>query len=633
MKKIIAILIVVMAILSLVACGCSDESTETTEDTSYIVRKPKGDTAAERLCWLYEDMSYRRDISYTQEMGMEWLEAYISALNQSGAIITSEATEKICKGVVRYYRYERGKRSAEFAEMTEDGINTFVKCYYGGVTEEGRAQLEERGLIYKNCITMGHALPIDIVKTYLGNDETKQLISRSEEGSQGLEYELSTDRTYYILRGIGTCKDRDLVIPGMYNGKPVRIVDLDTKEDNYKITSIRFSDSVEVIESLGGYEFGELYSVTFAKGNSFVNPYVFNISPKLIEVNNFSYVDKNNFDMYVQAEYKNQGEGPSRVHITKDDFAFYVSEDKVILLGYVGDKKDITLPKDYNGSKYVLGRMAFADRKKDRFEKITLSEGITEIGEYAFRYSIALTNPIIPNSVTKIGTGAFYEAELESVTIPNTVKTIESNAFDSVGIMYCEAPSKPEGWYVGEIGALDWSTARIPIVWDCKNNEAAQDGYIHVVVDGIRYGIANGVATVLYQDKRIEDANILQSVTFKGVTYPVTSIGKSAFVGCEKLKGVTIPKSVTSIGEDAFGQCRSLTEIAIPSSITSIGKRAFYNCESLAKIIIPRSVTSIGDLAFGRCESLTIYCEEQSKPEGWHTRWQYDCYVEWGYTE
>ena len=83
-----------------------------------------------------------------------------------------------------------------------------------------------------------------------------------------------------------------------------------------------------------------------------------------------------------------------------------------------------------------------------------------------------------------------------------------------------------------------------------------------------------------------------------GVTYPVTSIGESAFRVCTGLTSVTIPNSVTSIGDLAFNNCTGLTSVTIPNSVKSIGDWAFSYCPGLTSVTIPNSVTSIGSKAF-----------------------------------
>lgn len=73
---------------------------------------------------------------------------------------------------------------------------------------------------------------------------------------------------------------------------------------------------------------------------------------------------------------------------------------------------------------------------------------------------------------------------------------------------------------------------------------------------------------------------------------------------CFSLTSINIPDTVTSIGSSAFRGCESLTSINIPDSVTSIGDSAFSWCESLTNINIPDSVTSIGESAFCGCKNL-----------------------------
>lgn len=84
----------------------------------------------------------------------------------------------------------------------------------------------------------------------------------------------------------------------------------------------------------------------------------------------------------------------------------------------------------------------------------------------------------------------------------------------------------------------------------------------------------------------------------------IVSIGDSAFSYCSSLTNISIPDSVTSIGELAFFSCISLTSVSIPDSVTAIEDLAFSDCYSLTDLIIPASVTSIGYKAFAGCKFL-----------------------------
>jgi len=102
----------------------------------------------------------------------------------------------------------------------------------------------------------------------------------------------------------------------------------------------------------------------------------------------------------------------------------------------------------------------------------------------------------------------------------------------------------------------------------------------------------------------ITTAEIPESVTYKGQSYRVTSIGEHAFYVCRQLTDVTIPNSVISIERDAFAICERLSSITIPNGVTSIGRSAFYGCDAITSVIIPNSVRRIEDKAFYDCRNL-----------------------------
>ncbi len=111
-------------------------------------------------------------------------------------------------------------------------------------------------------------------------------------------------------------------------------------------------------------------------------------------------------------------------------------------------------------------------------------------------------------------------------------------------------------------------------------------------VDGIYYKIVDNEACVTFQQyssgMHISDYHgdvvIPAQVTYRDVTYPVTTIDYYAFNYCQGLTSITIPESITTIKDCAFYLCTGLTSVNLLSPTVTIENNAFAECRALTTI-------------------------------------------------
>lgn len=251
------------------------------------------------------------------------------------------------------------------------------------------------------------------------------------------------------------------------------------------------------------------------------------------------------------------------------------------------------------------------------------------IREKAFSFCKTLTSVSIPNTITSIGSDAFYECGLTSIDIPNSVTHIGHQAFHGCsGLTSLVIPNS-----VTSIANSAFDNCRnlTTVSIDCSTH-----------IPYAAFSECRTLTTVTIGDnvsgigeEAFERCYNLQSVSFGN---SVTSLGRRAFSNCYNLGTVNIPRSVTYIAQDAFSSCTGLSSIEveagntvydsrdncnaiiktnenvlvyackntfIPNTITSIGYRAFSDCRDMTSIHIPSSVQSIGQEAFANCTVLS----------------------------
>jgi len=186
----------------------------------------------------------------------------------------------------------------------------------------------------------------------------------------------------------------------------------------------------------------------------------------------------------------------------------------------------------------------------------------------------------------KIGSAAFsFCYQLESITIPSSVKIIEGYTF---------------------FGSLS------EVIFEENSNLA----YI-----GDR---------AFYECKELESIELPNSLKYIGTeafntnTYQFNIYENGAYVGNKENPYMFL---VTCVDDN-------ITECTIHEETIGICGEAFLNCQNLESIIIPSNISTIGKDAFKYCNYLTIYCkmskDQVEDEKTWNPSW---CTIVWDYNE
>lgn len=170
---------------------------------------------------------------------------------------------------------------------------------------------------------------------------------------------------------------------------------------------------------------------------------------------------------------------------------------------------------------------AFKNSRMKSFGEFQYFTGITEIPKDAFNYCTLLESILLPDTVKSIGSSAFFNClKLKEIVIPEGVTTIGSSAFALCSVL---------------------EKANIPVL--------------------------------------------------------VTAITNNLFQECKKLSNINFPANLESIGISAFSNT-GLENVVLPEYLATLHGTAFGNCSKLKSIYIGENVSSINGAVLRNCPEL-----------------------------
>ena len=210
-------------------------------------------------------------------------------------------------------------------------------------------------------------------------------------------------------------------------------------------------------------------------------------------------------------------------------------------------------------------------RRNKKIKKVIIKKGVTSVSYEAFALCKNLNSVTIPSTVKTIGIRSFYGTKISKITVPSKTKTIGQGAFGSCKDLKTivmpgdfklklEEDTDDKLWYVtSDQSAVDTITFNTKLklanvsYLSANNLVVAKNDPSYQSIEGVIY-TKDGKGIVRVPQKRTE-LKIKDGCTefnMQSVLYNSTDSEGDEFNNCSKLKKIVIPSSVKSINKTKY---------------------------------------------------------------------------------
>ena len=199
-------------------------------------------------------------------------------------------------------------------------------------------------------------------------------------------------------------------------------------------------------------------------------------------------------------------------------------------------------------------------------QTVTIGDSVTSIGGFAFS-ECGLKELTLPEKLTSISSQAFwYNTGLETLHI-NSATTLSGGIFGECKVLKTVTIGKNVPEVKKEI--FSGSTSIESLTVDPENTSV-------IIQDDMLYS-ADGKTLVYCVPQKSGDVTVKEGTE---------SIGESAFSGCAKITGISLPESMSKLENYSFEGCTSLTKLELPANVENLNAYTFKNCTSLKELVV-----------------------------------------------
>ena len=266
--------------------------------------------------------------------------------------------------------------------------------------------------------------------------------------------------------------------------------------------------------------------------------------------------------------------------VTIDDLTYYcVSGANVATLVKASTSiADVTIPatiKVGDVTYNVTDIDAYAFSGVSSLEKVTISEGVLNLGIGAFQNCNKLNEVVLPSSIVSIGELAFDKCSRLALVVSHIKNPFAIN--ENVFPANTPKLNVPEGTTDLYRSAGGWTNFSLIVEGDVLEIEIG--GMTYLYITGSR------TATLVKGVTSLSDLTIPATIAVEGVEYAVTAIGESALVNSNSIVNLTISEGIKTIEANAFKNSQYMNKVELPSTLTVIGDNAFAKCDRLTHVV------------------------------------------------